>query len=97
ILLLVVIIVVGGAGLILRNKENEARRSGNQGIGKKLLENFPVNDVATIALKQGANELHLVKKDDLWRVHERNDYPANYPEISGFLLKIKDLKIVQTA
>ena len=96
VLLLVVIIVLGGAGLIVRNKQNESRRSGNEGIGKKLLENFPVNDVANISLKQGTNELHLVKKDELWRVQERNDYPANYAEISGFLLKINDLKIVQT-
>src|ERR1700682_6472899 len=95
-LLLVVIVVLGGAGLIVRNQQNEARHSGNQGIGKKLVEDFPINDVATIALKQGTNELHLVKKDGLWRVRERNDYPANYSEISGFLLKLNDLKTVQT-
>ena len=61
-----------------------------------MLGEFPVNDVAHIAIKQGTNELNLVKKDDFWRVQERNNYPANYSEISDFLLKARDLKIVQS-
>ncbi len=94
--LLVLVLVLGGAGLLIRNKENRSLKSGDPVIGKKLLGEFPVNDVAHIAIKQGTNELNLVKKDDLWRVRERNDYPANYTEISDFLLKARDLKIVQS-
>jgi hypothetical protein len=45
---------------------------------------------------QANNELNLVKKDDLWRVRERSDYAANFSEISGFLLKLRDLKVVQS-
>src|ERR1043166_7405834 len=96
VILLVVIIVLGGAGLLMRKKESASWEGGSRDVGKKLVENFPINDVATIALKQGSSELHLVKKDNFWRVRERNDYPANYSEISGFLLKINDLKVVQT-
>jgi hypothetical protein len=95
-LLFVVIIVVGGAGLLLRKNQSDSWQGGTPGVGKKLLENFPVNDVAAITVKQGTNELHLLKKDETWRVHERNDYPANYSEISGFLLKLTDLRIAQT-
>src|SRR5437879_2184934 len=93
--LLVLVLVLGGAGLLIRNKENAALKSGDPVIGKKLLGEFPVNDVAHIAIKQDTNELNLVKKDDLWRVRERSEYPANYTEISDFLLKARDLKIVQ--
>ena len=96
VLLLVVIVVVGGAGLLLRKNQTSSWEGSGSGGGKKLLENFPVNDVAAIGIKQGANELHLVKKDETWRVHERNDYPANYSDISGFLLKLNDLKVAQT-
>ena len=49
-----------------------------------------------IVIKGGTNELDLVRKDNLWRVKQRNDYPANFSEISGFLLKAADLKAVQT-
>ena len=37
-----------------------------------------------------------MKTNDLWRVRERYDYPAAYSQISDFLLKVADLKIVQT-
>jgi Domain of unknown function (DUF4340) len=93
--LLVVVIILGGAGLFLRQRNQTAWQSTDKGIGQKLLGEFPVNDVAHVAIKSGTNELNLVKKDNLWRVRERQDYPANYSEISEFLLKAKDLKIVQ--
>ncbi|HYG33657.1 MAG TPA: DUF4340 domain-containing protein [Clostridia bacterium] len=95
-LLFVLVVVLGIAGLMVYNKQNDARSAGNLALGKKLLGEFPVNDVAHISLKQDTNEVNLVKKDGLWRVRERNGYPANYPEISEFLLKAKDLKVVQS-
>jgi len=63
-------------------------------LGKNCSASFAVNDVAHIVVKQGTNELNLAKKD-IWRVRERENYPANYSEISDFLLKARDLKIVQ--
>ncbi|MGA2865965.1 MAG: DUF4340 domain-containing protein [Verrucomicrobiota bacterium] len=97
VILLVLVIILGAAGLLLRQHSQSSWQSAGKRIGQKLLgDNFPVNDVAQIALKQGTNELSLVKKDNLWRVRERNDYPASFQEISDFLLKARDLKIVQT-
>lgn len=95
-LLLFLVVVLGLAGLMVYNKQNDAGRSGNAALGKKLLPNLPVNDVAHISLKQGSNEVNLAKKDGTWRVRERNNYPANYSEISDFLIKASDLKVVQT-
>ena len=96
VILLLLVVVVGGAGLILRQRQSASWESTNPVVGKKLLGDLPLNDIAHIAIKQGTNELDLVKKADLWRVRERGDYPANYSEISDFLLKIRDLKIVQS-
>ncbi len=95
-ILLVLVIVLGGAGLVLRKKQSASWTGGDQSIGKKPLSDLAINDVTHISLKQDTNELNLVKKDDLWRVRERHDYPANYSEISDFLLKVRDLKIVQS-
>lgn len=95
-LLFFLVVVLGIGGLMVYNKQNAARSAGNQTLGKKLLGDLPVNDVAHIDLKQDTNEVNLVKKDGLWRVRERNDYPANFAEISEFLLKARDLKIVQS-
>jgi hypothetical protein len=95
-ILIVLLVLVGGAGLVVYKNRNAARQEGNAALGKKLLGDFPVNDVQHIAITEGTNAVNLVKKDDLWRVAERADYPANYSDISGFLLKARDLKIVQT-
>src|SRR5436190_16589068 len=95
VILLVLVVVVGGAGLLLLRNQNKSWQGANPALGKKLLGEFPVNDVAHITVKQGTNELNLAKTD-VWRVRERNNYPANYSEISDFLLKLRDLKVVQT-
>jgi hypothetical protein len=97
IILLALVVVLGITGLVLyqRNKDSW-QGGGRQGAALKLLGDLPVNDVAAIVIKGGTNQLDLVKKDNLWRVQERDDYPANFSEISGFLLKAVDLKAAQT-
>jgi hypothetical protein len=96
ITLVVLVAVLGGAGWWLYKGKETSWKGGTKGTAQKLLGELPVNDVAQIVIKGGTNELDLVKKDNLWRVQQRDDYPANYAEISGFLLKAADLKVVQT-
>jgi hypothetical protein len=96
IILLVLVAVLGGAGIMLRNKQKTSWEGANPAAGKKLLGDFPMNDVAHIQIKQGTNDLNLAKKDETWSVRERNDYPANYPQIHDLLIKLGDLKIVQS-
>jgi hypothetical protein len=95
-LLLFLVVVLGIAGLVVYNRQNDVSKSGDPDIGKKLLPNLPVNDIGSISVKQGTNQLDLAKKDGTWRVRQRNDYPANYSEISDFLIKASDLKVVQS-
>ncbi len=96
LILLVLVAALGAAGLYLYRGNESSWKGGTRAAGQKLLGELPVNDVARIVIKGGTNELHLVKKDNLWRVQQRGDYPANYSEISGFLLKAADLKVVQS-
>lgn len=95
-ILLSVLVVLGLAGLSVYRKQNSSSGGNNPAVGKKVLPDFAYNDVAQISLREGSNQVNLVKKNDLWRVQERNDYPANYSEISEFLLKWKELKVVQS-
>ena len=95
-ILIVLLVLIGGAGLVLIKKQNASWNQNSPTVGKKLLGSFPVNDVTRITITEGTNAVNLVKKDDLWRVAERGDYPANYSDISGFLIKAADLKIVQS-
>jgi hypothetical protein len=99
VILLVLVVVLGAAGLAIYQRNASSWSSSGQPLGQKLLGNLPtnwVNDVAAIVIKSGTNALTLHKKDNLWRVQERSDYPADFSVISGFLLKAVDLKATQT-
>src|SRR6266481_3041566 len=96
IILLVLVAILGGAGIMLHNKQKSSWEGANPSAGKKLLGDFPINDVAHIEIKQGTNDLNLAKKDESWRVRERSDYLANYSQIRDLLIKLGDLKIVQS-
>ena len=94
-ILLALVLVLGAWGLSRLRNQTSSWSGGGAAIGQKLLGEFAVNDVAQITIKHGTNELTLAKKNDLWRVAQRGDYPANFSEISSLLLKLKDLKVVQ--
>lgn len=95
-ILIALVIVIGGAGLMLHKQQKSSWTGGGANVGKKLMgDDFPVNDVAHISIQHGTNTLNLLKKDDLWRVRERGDYPANFSQIGETLKKLRDLKIVQ--
>jgi hypothetical protein len=95
-ILLLLAVLLGGGGFVLYRQQKTSWTGSSVTDGKKLLGEFPVNDVAHIRIRQGSNELNVVRKDDLWRVRERNDYPASYAQISEFLLKLRELKAVRT-
>jgi hypothetical protein len=97
LILVGLVVVLGIAGLALyKRNQTSWQGGGRQGAAAKLLGDLPVNDVASIVIKGGTNELVLARQDNFWRVKQRNDYPANFTEISSFLLKAADLKAVQT-
>src|SRR2546430_5964291 len=96
-ILIVLGAVIGALGLYVSRRNAASYQSSGEGrAGKKLLPDFPINDVVRIGIKQGTNELNLVEQDDNWTVRERYGYPANFQEIGDLLRKIWDLKVVQT-
>jgi hypothetical protein len=92
--LLILVVLLGAAGLFIQQRNRSAYQGAGRSESGKVMDKFPYNDVAQVTIKQGTNELHLVKKD-IWRVLERYDYPANYTDISQFLLMVSDLKARQ--
>jgi len=96
IILLVLVLVIGGAAWLYSRKQAATWSSPNSTVGQKLLGNFQVNDVACIRMQHGVNAVDLVQTNGLWRVQERGGYPADFSQISQLLLKLRDLKVVQT-
>lgn len=61
--------------------------------GAKLLSDFDLNAVAQLNIKNASNEVTLAKKDDVWGVKQRFDYPANFGAISEVVRKFWELKV----
>jgi hypothetical protein len=96
ILILSALAMIGAAGLILINRNRQSWNVREAKVGDKVLPNFGFNDVAAIHIKSANAEFNVVKKTDVWRVPERHDYLANYAQIKDLLLKMRDLKVVQS-
>lgn len=94
-ILLVLVAVIGAAGLLVYQRNSNSWHGNSAAIGQKLLPNLPINDIAQIAIKSGTESTTLERKSNLWCVRERNDYPANFSQISEMLMKFADLKVAQ--
>jgi hypothetical protein len=96
IVLLVLVVVIGGGAWLHSRKQAAAWSNPGSIVGRKLLGDFQVNDVAQIRVRHGAAAVDLVQSNGLWCVAQRGGYPADFSQISGLLLKLRDLKIIQT-
>jgi len=91
ILLVIAVVIVGIIGIVTYKKRTDTWSEVGQ-ISEKLFPNFPLDDVAKITIKNSRTELNLVKNNDVWQVKERDNFPANFTEISGFLRKMWEMK-----
>ena len=96
LILIVLLVVIGGAGLKYLQKDKAEFASSGGALGQKLLDTFQVNDVAQVVITHDKSTVTLVKQDDLWRVRERQDYPANFTTVGDVIRKASDLKVVQS-
>src|ERR1051325_7839282 len=95
-LILFALLIVGTAGLILIQRNRQSWNIREARVGDKVLADFRFNDVAAIHVKSADANFSVVKKGEAWCVPERNDYPSNYGQIKDLLIKMRDLKVVQS-
>jgi hypothetical protein len=95
IILLVALAIVGGAGLVLLQRHQQSWTETETQIGQKLFKDYKINDIAAIHIK-GDTDLTLERKDTGWCAQQRGDYPANLTQIKELLIKLGDLKVVQS-
>lgn len=95
LILVLVLAVLGGAGLALFWQDIAAYRASGARIGAKLLPGFRIAEVGQIRLKDAQDEVTLLNQGERWGVQERGGYPANFQDISGFLVKLIELKVTQ--
>ncbi|MFN7085371.1 MAG: hypothetical protein ACK4N4_01945 [Burkholderiales bacterium] len=96
LILVIALVVLGGAGLALFWQDIAAYRAAGARIGAKLLPGLKISEVAQVVLQDAKAQVTLVRKDNTWVVRERGDYPANVQGISELLIKLAELKVVQS-
>lgn len=64
--------------------------------GSKVLGDFAVNDVASIAISGPDGRVTLKRSEKGWGVAERGDYPSDFARISELILKLSNLEAVQS-
>jgi hypothetical protein len=96
LILLVLVAVLGGAGLVLLKQDYGGWRGSGAKTGAKPFETLPVSDVAQIRLTDGRGEVTLINQGERWTVKQRGDYRANHQDIGDLLVKLPDVKVVQS-
>ncbi len=94
--LLGALVVLLVAGLLLMRSEQSAWNSGDIRVGQRLMPGLKLEDVATISIRDAGATLTLVRREGGWRVNERADFPADADRVRELLLRLVELKVVQT-
>lgn len=85
--------LLGGAAYFL-NKKDAAPAKESIATGGKVIA-LPVEKIEGVVIQSASGKASLTKKDDMWKVDERADFPANYERVHDMLTKLWDLKTVQ--
>ena len=94
--LMLVVLLLGGVSIALFWQDITLYRDSGAKIGARLMPELKISDVAKLRLQDADKEVTLALKDKVWRVEQRGGYPADFSEISGLILKLLDVKVVQT-
>src|SRR5919109_742117 len=94
VVLLVFVALIGGAWIYLQKKNQAEWAESAVPTGGKLLD-FPVNDVTRIEIQGPKDKIDLARKEDFWTVEQKDDYPANFEKVSGFIRQLWEAKPVQ--
>jgi hypothetical protein len=86
----ILLALAGGLFQFLRSKSWQESKSD-----RLVLPDLAVNDISKIQLRTPADTVTLEKKDAVWRVAERSDYPADFERIRQFIQMLWGLKAAQ--
>lgn len=93
--LLVAAIAVALVAWFMHRADRNAFQEQAIAAGSKLLGDFAVNDVASVAISGPDGRVTLKRGDSGWGVAERADYPSDFGRISELILKLSDLEALQ--
>ena len=93
LLLLAVAVLAGLAGIYFQVAQSS--KWSDSKTDRTIFQNLPVNDISQIQIRSGPASVTLEKKQDEWRVAERDDYPADFAKIRNLIKMLWELKAGQ--
>ncbi len=94
-LLLLLGVVAGGAGLAAYRHNTASWQGSAVSEGETVLGKFDLNAVAHVAIRDRAASLSLARKEGVWVVENRGDYPADFKRVKELIQGLWELKPVQ--
>lgn len=89
------VVVVGGISIMaLKGKRSDWSTRESNSV-KRVVADFPVNDVGGIVITTKDGSAKLTRKDDGWVVSDRGDYAADFNDIQELLVSVLDMEPVQ--
>ena len=95
-ILLVLLAVLGGAALLYYNQERARRPANVATLGRPLLQDLKVAEVAAIRIVEPKATLTLERKEERWSIAERGGFPADLAKVREFLINAIGLKVGQS-
>jgi hypothetical protein len=96
LLVLAALAVLAAAAGGVALSDRSAWTGADSRAGQKAIAGLRISDVAEVAIRDSSGELHLVRGQAGWSVRERADFPADTDRIAGLLVKLAEMKIVQS-
>jgi Domain of unknown function (DUF4340) len=94
-LLLLLAVAVGGGLAGIYFKVAQSAKWSDSKTDRTIFQNLPVNDISQIQIRSTPASVTLEKKDDEWRVAQRDDYPADFDKIRDLIKMLWELKAGQ--
>src|SRR5215467_14339719 len=93
VILLVLVAIIGAIASVLQRRSQSEWAESSASTAKIL--DFPINDVARIVIRGADGHVDIAKKNDLWVVEEKADYPADFERASKLIRQLWELHPVQ--
>jgi len=93
-LAVLVVLALAGVGVVVSDRSGW--KTTDSRAGQKVIADLRISDVAQIAIRDAAGELHLVRGESGWSLRERAGFAAETDRIGELLVKVAELKVVQS-
>jgi len=90
--LVIILAILIGISTIIKTMQTPSVSKKSR-LGGELLENLPVNDIASVTIQSEEGTVQLGKVDDKWVVKSRYNYPVDFKKLIDFVKKWKEAKI----